>query len=504
MALMYKKVGIDMNTKALNLLGFDFGASSGRAMLGQFDGERIRLTEIHRFSNDPVTINGRMVWDVQRFFFEMKQALTKAAREGIRLDSIGIDTWGVDFGLLGRDGHLAGIPVHYRDKRTDEIMPKAFEIMSKDEIFRRTGLAFIQFNTLFQLYAMKLQQDPVWDIADKLLMIPDLLAYFLTGRMATEYTIASTSQLIDPNTRDWAWELMDAFGIPRSLFTKIEQPGATRGTLLPGIAAETGVGEVPVIAVCGHDTASAVAAVPAKGDNFAYISSGTWSLLGTEIRTPMCERAVLEASYTNEGGVDGTTRLLKNIMGLWILQECKREWDRREDAVDFDTLDRMAAEAPPFLAILDVDDPCFLQPGGMPARVQAYCERTGQSVPKGRGQIIRVILESLALKFRWSVERLEKDLLGHPVDALNIVGGGSKNLMLNQYTANALRKPVIAGPSEGTVIGNLLVQAMALGAIGSVAELREVVARSFPTITYQPQGDGEDWKAAYERFLKLL
>ena len=493
-----------MNTKALNLLGFDFGASSGRAMLGQFDGERIRLTEIHRFSNDPVTINGRMIWDVQRFFFEMKQALTKAAKEGIRLDSIGIDTWGVDFGLLSRDGHLAGIPVHYRDKRTDEIMPKAFEIMSKEEIFRRTGLAFIQFNTLFQLYAMKHQQDPVWDIADKLLMIPDLLAYFLTGKMVTEYTIASTSQLIDPNTRDWAWDLIDAFGIPRSLFTKIEQPGAMRGTLLPDIAAETGVGEVPVIAVCGHDTASAVAAVPAKGDNFAYISSGTWSLLGTEIRTPMCERAVLEANYTNEGGVDGTTRLLKNIMGLWILQECKREWDRREDAVDFDTLDRMASEAPPFLAILDVDDPCFLQPGGMPARVQAYCERTGQSVPKGRGQIIRVILESLALKYRWSVERLEKDLLGHPVDALNIVGGGSKNLMLNQYTANALRKPVIAGPSEGTVIGNLLVQAMALGAIGSVAELREVVSRSFPTITYQPQGDGEDWKAAYERFLKLL
>ena len=493
-----------MSTKTLNLLGFDFGASSGRAMLGQFDGERIRLKELHRFSNDPVTLNGRMVWDVQRFFFEMKQALTKAAREGLQLDSIGIDTWGVDFGLLGKNGQLAGIPVHYRDKRTDDTMEEAFKVLSKREIFRRTGLAFIQFNTLFQLYAMKLAGDPVYAIADKLLMMPDLMAYFLTGKMSTEYTIASTSQLIDPLERDWAWDLMDAFGIPRTLFTPLQQPGTLRGSLLPEIAEETGIGQVPVIAVCGHDTASAVAAVPAEGENFAYLSSGTWSLLGVEIRTPLCEPQVMEANYTNEGGVDGTTRLLKNIMGLWILQECKREWDRREDAVDFDTLDRMASEAQPFLAILNVDDPCFLQPGGMPSRVQDYCRRTGQPVPKGRGQIIRVILESLALKYRWSVERLEKDLLHHEIDALNIVGGGSKNVMLNQFTANALRKPVIAGPSEGTVIGNLLVQAMALGAISSVQELRKVVARSFPTGAYRPEGDGADWAAAYERLLGLL
>ena len=366
------------------------------------------------------------------------------------------------------------------------------------------GLAFIQFNTIFQLYAMKLSGDPVYSIADKLLMMPDLLAYFLTGKLATEYTIASTSQLIDPRTRDWAWDLMDAFDIPRSLFTKLEQPGAVRGALLEDIAKETGAGQVPVIAVCEHDTASAVAAVPAEGERFAYISSGTWSLLGTEIRTPMCEPAVMEANYTNEGGVDGTTRLLKNIMGLWIIQECKREWDRREDAVDFNGLVRLAELAQPFYAMIDVDDPCFLQPGGMPARVQAYCERTGQNIPKGRGQICRVVYESLAMKYRLNVERLEKDLLKHSVDALNIVGGGSKNSMLNQFTANALGKPVIAGPGEGTVIGNLLMQAMALGAIGSLKELREVVARSFPTDTFMPEGDGADWNAAYDRFLKLL
>jgi rhamnulokinase len=493
-----------MSKKALNLLGFDLGASSGRAMLGQYDGERIQLTEMHRFSNDPVMLNGRMVWDVQRLFFEMKCALNKTAKAGIAVDSIGIDTWGVDFGLIGSDGALVGLPVHYRDRRNDDIMPRAFEVVPQEEIFEQTGLAFMQINTLYQLYAMKLCGDPVYGIADKLLMMPDLLAYFLTGKMGTEYTIASTSQLIDPRARDWAYGLIDKFGIPRTLFTQLEQPGTVRGTLLPEIARETGVGEVPVIAVCGHDTASAVAAVPAMGDRFAYISSGTWSLLGTELRQPLCEPAVMRANYTNEGGIDGTTRLLKNIMGLWIIQECKREWDRREDAVNFERLVELAQAAQPFYAMIDVDDPCFLQPGGMPARVQAYCERTGQPVPKGRGQICRVVYESLALKYRWSVERLEKDILHYGLDALNIVGGGSKNSMLNQFTANALGKPVIAGPAEGTAIGNLLVQVMALGAIDSLAALRETVARSFPSDTFLPEDGGEDWNAAYRRFLKLL
>lgn len=490
--------------RQLNLLGFDFGASSGRAMLGVFDGQTIELKEIHRFPNDPVMMNGRFVWDVQRFFFEMKTALNKCAKAGIRLDAIGIDTWGVDFGLVCKNGQLAGIPVHYRDARTDGMMEAAFRVMPKETIFEKTGLAFMFFNTLYQLLGMKRENDPQLQIADKLLFMPDLLAYFLTGKMGTEYTMASTSQLIDPFTRDWCRDILKTFDIPESLFCPLEQPGTVRGRLLDQIAKETGVGNVPVIAVASHDTASAVAAVPAKGEDFAYISSGTWSLLGAEIRKPLTAVEVMNANYTNEGGIDGTVRLLKNIMGLWIINECKREWDRRDDAVDFAGLVKMAEAAEPFYAVIDVDDDRFSKPGDMPGVIQAYCRQTGQRVPQGRGQISRVVYESLALKYRWGVERLEKDLLKRPVSTLNIVGGGSKNVMLNRFTACAINRPVITGPSEGTVIGNLLVQAMGLGAIRDMKELREIVARSFPTETYLPEGDAKGWDEAYARLLKLL
>ena len=486
-----------------NFLGFDFGASSGRAMLGSFDGERIQLSELHRFPNEPVELVGRFCWDVPRLFFEMKQALNKAARQGVKIDAIGIDTWGVDFGLIDKDGRLLGVPTHYRDTHTDGVMEKAFEVMPKEEIFRNTGLAFIQFNTLYQLYAMKLEGDPTLEAADKMLMMPDLLAYLLTGKVGTEYTIASTSQLIDPFTRDWDFELIDRFGLPRRIFTPIQPSGSLRGTLLPKIARECGVGEIPVIAVASHDTASAVAAIPADGPDFAYISSGTWSLLGAEIRTPLCEREVMEANYTNEGGVDGTIRLLKNIMGLWIIQECKREWDRRTDAVSFSQIVEMAEQAEPFIAFINVDDPCFLAPNDMPARIQEYCRKTGQRVPQSRGQIARVIYESLALKYRWAIERLEKDLLTKRISALNIVGGGSKNDMLNRFTADAIARPVIAGPDEGTVIGNLLVQAMGVGAISDLAGLRRVVEASFPTRRFQP-GDGAAWDGAYAKYLETV
>ncbi len=490
--------------KKLNLLGFDFGASSGRAMLGVYDGKTLELTELHRFSNDPVMLNGRFVWDVQRLFFEMKAALLKAVRAGIEVDGIGIDTWGVDFGLLDQNGALLGIPVNYRDARTDGMMEEAFKIVPKEKIFEKTGLAFMQFNTLYQLLAMKKAGDKTLEMADTLLFTPDLLAYFLTGEKATEYTIASTSQLIDPYTRDWAYDLIEQFSLPTKMLTKIQQPGAIRGYLLKQIADEVGMKQVPVIAVGSHDTASAVAAVPAKeGERFAYISSGTWSLLGAEITKPLSDVKVMEANYTNEGGINGTTRLLKNIMGLWMIQECKREWDRRADAVDFAGLVKLAEQAPAFKAVIDVDDARFLAPGDMPARIQQYCRETHQPVPEGRGEISRVIYESLALKYRWAIERLEKDLLGHEIDVLHIVGGGSKNEMLNRFTANAISRPVVAGPSEGTVIGNLLVQAMALGEIKSIPELREVVAASFENKTYLPEGDAAEWDKAYQRLLAL-
>lgn len=490
--------------KAYHFLGYDFGASSGRAMLGVYDGERIELSEIHRFSNDPVELNGRFVWDVQRLFFEMKQALLKVSRAGIKLDAIGIDTWGVDFGLLDKNGNLATQPIHYRDHMTDGMLEKAFEVVPKAEIFRRTGLAFIQFNTLYQLYALLKADDPALRIAEHMLLMPDLFAYFLTGKMGTEYTVASTSQMIDPATRDWAYDLIEKFGIPKKLLGKITPEATVRGTLLPEIARECGVGEIPVIAVAGHDTASAVAAVPAEGTDFAYLSSGTWSLLGAELKSPLTDPSVMEANYTNEGGVCGTIRLLKNIMGLWIIQECKREWDRRGEVYGFDELVKMAGKAPQFKAILNVDDPAFLAPGDMPARVQAYCKKTGQPVPEGPGEISRVVYESLALMYRWGVDALERDMLKRPVKVLHIVGGGSKNEMLNEFTAAAIGRPVVAGPSEGTVIGNLLVQAMAVADVKDLHQLRRVVENSFPTKTYAPGGDGAEWDAAYEKLLALM
>ena len=486
-----------------NFLGFDFGASSGRAMLGRFDGERLEMREVHRFLNEPVELAGRFCWDIARLFFEMKQALNKVSRMDVAVDAIGIDTWGVDFGLIDKNGHLLGLPVHYRDARTDGVMEKAFEVMPKEELFKHTGVGFTQYNTLYQLYAMKLEDDPTLAAAERMLLLPDLLAYLLTGKMGTEYTIASTSQLINPFTRDWDMDLIDRFGLPRRIFTPIQPTGSVRGTLLPGIARECGVGEIPVIAATSHDTASAVAAIPVADPDFAYISSGTWSLLGAEIRTPLCEPGVMNANYTNEGGIDGTIRLLKNIMGLWIIQECKREWDRRADAVSFSQIVEMAEKAEPFIAFLDVDDPCFLAPNDMPARIQAYCRRTGQRAPQSRGETARVIYESLALKYRWAIERLENDMLKKRVNVLHIVGGGSKNEMLNQFTADAIERPVIAGPDEGTVIGNLLVQAMGVGAIADVRQLRRVVENSFPTRRFEPQ-NAAAWDAAYAKYLQTV
>ena len=488
---------------ALNVLGIDLGASSGRAMLGTLEGKKLTIREIHRFLNEPVTLCGRFVWDMPRLFHEIKQALLKLSRSGETVDAIGIDTWGVDFGLLDKNGHLLSLPVHYRDARTNGIPEKVRAIIPDEELFARTGIAFNSFNTLYQLCAMKEEGDPALESAQDLLFLPDLLAYFLTGRKGTEYTIASTSQLLDPFKRDWDRELMEKLGIPAHIFGEVKLPGTVRGTLLPEIAKECGVAEIPVIAIGGHDTASAVAAVPAQEKDFAYISSGTWSLLGAEVQKPLCTEGVMKANYTNEGGVDGSIRLLKNIMGLWIIQECKREWDRRGSETSFGELVELSMQAPAFKAILDVDDACFLAPGDMPARIQAYCAKSGQPVPEGKGEISRVIYESLALKYRWAIERLEEDMLKKPIEALHIVGGGSKNALLNRFTAEAIKRPVIAGPDEGTIIGNLLVQAQALGAISGIRELREVVENSFHTKTFLPETDGKAWDEAYQRYLKV-
>lgn len=492
-----------MRTKCF--LGFDLGASSGRAMLGYFDGEKLTLRELHRFPNDPVEMNGRLVWDVPRLFFEMKAALTKAAREGVEIDSIAIDTWGVDFALVDKNGNLCAMPLNYRDHMTDGILEKAFsEVMSREKLFERTGLAMNQFNTLFQLYALKNLGDPALETAASLMFMPDYLAFLLTGEMGTEYTAASTGQLIDPSTRDWAWDVIDAFGIPRRLFGRITQPGTLRGRLKKSIADECGVPQIPVIAAPGHDTASAVVAVPAAGDDFAYISSGTWSLLGAELNSPVTDKSVMDANYTNEGGVYGTIRLLRNIMGLWIINECKRVWDRRFGETSFEEIVRLAAREKPFAAIIDVDDPRFLSAGDMPARIAEYCAQTGQKAPDSIGGIARVVFESLALMYRWGVDALGRDILKKPVSALHVVGGGSKNEMLNAFTASAVGVKVTAGPTEATVIGNLMIQAAYAGCAEGLNDIRRVVANSFPVREYLPDENRDMWENAYARLLELM
>ena len=416
---------------------------------------------------------------------------------------MGIDTWGVDFGLLDRNGDLIGNSVHYRDERTVGVMERAFKTMPRERIFERTGLAFLQFNTLYQLLALKYEGSPMLDIADTLLMTPDLMGYFFTGIKATEYTIASTGQLIDPFTRDWARDVMRAFELPEHIFTPLEQPGTVRGQLREEIASEVGCARIPLLNTASHDTASAVAAVPAANENFACISSGTWSIMGVELRTPLTRPEVMNSGYSNEGGLNGTARLMKNIMGLWIIQECRRDWQRQGRDYSFAEIAAMAESAEPFKAIINVDDSEFMAPGHMPARIVEYCRRTGQAVPDSDAQIARIVFESLALAYRYAVESLERNMLGHMVDALNVVGGGSQNVLLNRLSASALGKPVIAGPGEATVIGNLLVQAMALGEIGSMSQLRQVVRNSFDTREFEPE-KGLDWDAAYARLLALI
>lgn len=485
----------------VTLLAMDFGASSGRAILGTLSEGKLSLRELHRFSNDPVEMAGRLYWDAPRLFFEIKASLNKAAREGVSLSSIGVDTWGVDYGLLDAHGDLLSNPVHYRDVRTEGVMEKVFETVSRQEIYDRTGLAFMSFNTLYQLAAQKIEGDPRLEIAQDLLFMPDLMTYWLTGVKGCEYTIASTSQMISPYTRSWDTELLERLGIPARLLLPITEPGSVRGTLLPSIARETGVGPVPVVAVAGHDTASAVAAVPAADEDFAYISSGTWSLVGVETRKPVISAEAQAANLTNEGGVDGTIRVLKNVMGLWIIQECRREWERRGQALSFAQIVEQAEQAPAFVSLFDPDEEIYMTPGDMPEKIAQVCRRTGQPVPHTVGEVARAVYESLALKYRWTVEKLEK-ASGRTIRALHIVGGGSNNAMLNRFTADALGIPVLTGPSEATAIGNLMLQAKALGLVKNMAELRSVVANSFETGCVQP-GDRAPWDAAYARFLAI-
>jgi len=486
----------------VDLLAFDLGAESGRAILGRYDGGRLRLTEVHRFANGPVRASDGLHWDVQRLFQEIKHGLALCSQRYGRPASIGIDTWGVDCALLDGRGMLLGDPFHYRDSRTEGVMEEAFKRVPRHEIFEHTGIQFLPFNTLYQLLAMVLAGSPALELAHTFLTIPDLFNYWLTGRALCEFTNATTTQFYDPRAGAWATSLLDRLGISTHFLPEVIPPGTVLGDLLPSVGAETGMEGVPVVAPACHDTGSAVAAVPASGADYAYISSGTWSLVGVELQKPLITPESLANDFTNEGGVGGTFRFLRNVQALWLLQECRRAWAERGHSLSYDELARMAEAAPPFVALIDPDDRSFLSPPDMPAAIEAFCVGSGQPPPQDRGAIVRCVLESLALKYRWLIERIE-EMRGRRIDAIHVVGGGSQNQVLCRFTADATGRPVLAGPVEATAVGNIIVQAMALGHVSSLEEGRALVRRSFEVTTYEP-GERAPWDEAYTRFLGIL
>ncbi len=483
--------------KTTNFLAFDLGAESGRAMLGAIADGRLALQELHRFANQPVRLPTGLYWDTFRLFWEIQRGLAIAGRhKKAELAGAGIDTWGVDFGLLGSDGALVDNPRHYRDARNNGMIERTCAGMARREIFAQTGIQFMQLNSLCQLYAMKLAGAPALEIADKLLFMPDLFNYWLTGAQVSELSIASTSQFYNPVEKRWATEVFDRLGLPKRILPDIVQPGTRLGTLLPHVAEAAGTGAVPVYATCCHDTASAVAAVPADGRDWCYVSSGTWSLMGVELAEPVINDCSLEMNFTNEIGAGGTVRFLKNIAGLWLLQECRRAWALEGREYSYEELARMAAGAPPFASVIDPD--AFLEPGSMPAKISAWCRAKGEPCPQGEAQICRTILESLALRYREVLESLES-LLGRRLEVIHIVGGGSRNEVLNQFVADATGRTVIAGPSEATAAGNIIVQAIGAGVLRDLSQARAVVRSSFEVVKVEPRGSA-GWDAAYDRF----
>ena len=484
-------------------LAFDLGASSGRAILGELEHGKLSIEEIHRFENGAIDVNGSLYWNLLGLFRELTIGLKKALDSGVELAGMAVDTWGVDYALLDRNGDFVGFPYHYRDARTADIYDYAFAIVPREEMYARTGIQFMNFNTIFQLAAMKRDDSPLLEVAHRMLMMPNALTYLLCGSMSAEYSIATTTQAYDPVAKDWAWDLIDALGLPRGMFPPIAAPATVAGQLRDSICDELNCSPIPVLLTGSHDTASAVAAVPASSDRkWAYLSSGTWSLLGLELDEPCLTPEAMAANYTNEGGVGGKIRFLKNIMGLWLVQESRATWTRQGKAYGFDELDAMAAEAEPFRSIVDPNDDRFIAPGDMPARIREFCRDTGQPEPETPGQIMRCALESLALRYRQTVDELE-DLSGDVIEVLHLVGGGSQNEVLNQFAANAIQRPVVTGPVEATAIGNIICQAMATGEIASLDEARAVVRASFETKEYAPE-DGPAWEAAYTRYRELV
>ena len=464
-------------------------------MLGGFDGERLTVEELHRFPNPGIGLLGRLHWDALFLFREIQEGMRAGA--GKRPVSVGVDTWGVDFALLDRNGELVGNPRHYRDDGTLGKMREAFAVVPRERIFESTGLQFMEINTLYQLFAMK--GSPLLDAADTFLMMPDLFHYWLTGERVCEFTDATTSQCYDPRQGDWAHGVLEGLGLPTSLFGEVVAPGTQIGPLRPSVADESGAAPMRVVAPGTHDTASAVAAVPAKGGDWAYLSSGTWSLLGVETDRPQVTLEVLDKNFTNEGGVCGRNRLLKNICGLWLLEECRRDWSRGGFDTDYGDLIDQAARCEAFRSLVHVDDPEFVAPGDMPRRIAEACRRSGQPVPNSPGQFARAIFESLALRYRAVLDDLGA-ITGRRPEVLHVVGGGSRNGLLCQYAADACGIPVVAGPVEATAAGNALMQAIASGRIGDLGQARAVVRNSFRLVRYEPAaGSSAAWGEAARR-----
>jgi len=479
-----------------NFLAVDIGAASGRVIVGRWDGERFALEELHRFPNGPVTEGGHLHWDAPRLWQELQAGLAAyAAQDGAPLAGIGVDTWAVDYGLLDAAGQLLGNPYHYRDRRTVGVPDLVDTLLPPEALYAQTGIQRLLLNTLYQLVAAVQAGDPQLAAADTLLLMPDLLHYWLTGRKVAEYTNATTTQLLDARERRWATEILGKLGIPARILPPLIAPGSVLGPLLPAVRDAVGLRhDVPVIAVGTHDTASAVAAVPGLDERSAYISSGTWSLVGVELDAPLLSAEAQRLNFTNEGGVAGTIRLLKNVGGLWLLQECQRQWQHEGRAYSWPELLALAEAAPPLRSLIDPDAPEFLAPQNMPATIREHCRRSGQPVPAGVGELVRCCLESLALTYRRVVAALET-LTGRQIDTLRVVGGGSQNTMLCQLTADACQRTVVAGPAEGTALGNILVQAIATGHLPDLAAGRRAVAASVDQTIYTPRAGG-GWDAA--------
>ena len=475
--------------KTCDVLAIDIGAESGRVMRIGFDGQGFHIDELHRFPNVPVMAGGTLYWDVLRLWHDIQTGIEAA---GPGMAGLGIDTWGCDYALLDRDGELLGNPVHYRDSRNEGMSEQVFERVPWRTVYERTGIQLMAPNTLFQLAGMVMSDS--WQLAnaDSFLPFPQLFNYWMTGDRSAEFTHVSTMQIYNPHTKDWDYETLGAIGVPTHIFGDIVPPGTRLGEYQG----------IPVFAPASHDTGSAVVGVPATRSDFAYLSSGTWSLLGLEIQEPIISDASFAANLTNEGGVEGTFRFLVNVMGLWLVQQCRATWAAAGQDLDYGQLTDEARSAPPFVSLIDPDDDLFFAPGDMPARIRDFCRASGQPVPEGVGAVLRCVNESLALKYRYALDRLIA-VSQQPVAQLHIIGGGSQNNLLNQMTADATGLPVVAGPVEATALGNAIVQFIALGEIGNVAEARSILANTVGSVTFEP-ADDERWQGAFRRFADLL